>query len=389
MRLRLFRAPNMAEAMARVRAELGDDALILGTRPVQEGVEITAALESAASVAPAARPPVVPDPRRADLLAFHAVPATLRPALADGPLDQALRRALPFHRLALTGDARPLLLVGTPGAGKTLTVARLATRLVLAGCAPMVITADAKRAGATEQLAAFTRLLGLTLTVASHPVTVGRALARRPPGAPVLIDCPGTDAFDPTQMEELRALAAAADGSIALVLPAGLQVEEAADLAQAHAANGAEMLVATRLDLARRFGGLLAAAAAASLPLAEAGIGPGAADGLVPLTPEELARRMEARLAPSAAAAGGVADRLPRPAPTAAPRHHGPPPRREVDAHPTAAPTSHPMPPPASWQAAAMPDPRAPLHAGQAASVRPRPTPMPAPRARQDVRHAE
>ena len=45
MRLKLYRAASMAEAMARVRAELGADALILATRRVGDGVEITAALE--------------------------------------------------------------------------------------------------------------------------------------------------------------------------------------------------------------------------------------------------------------------------------------------------------------------------------------------------------
>jgi flagellar biosynthesis protein FlhF len=41
MRLKLYRAPRMAEAMAQVRAELGEDALILSTRRVADGVEIT------------------------------------------------------------------------------------------------------------------------------------------------------------------------------------------------------------------------------------------------------------------------------------------------------------------------------------------------------------
>jgi flagellar biosynthesis protein FlhF len=51
-------------------------------------------------------------------------------------------------------------------------------------------------------------------------------------------------------------------------------------------------MVATRLDLARRIGGVLAAAHA-GLAIAEGGVGPGAADGLVPLTPELLARRLQ------------------------------------------------------------------------------------------------
>ncbi len=226
------------------------------------------------------------------MLHYHGVPPSLHPALDAGPLDTALGRTLTFADLPLERGGRPLLLTGPPGAGKTLTTARLATRLVMAGITPMVMTADGKRAGATEQLAAFTRLLGVTLVVANHPVTLGRALARREDGAPVLIDAAGIDPFDPAQTDELRALAASVDGIVTLVLPAGLDPAEAADLAVAFAAAGASRLIVTRLDLTRRLGGLLAAAAAARLPLTEAGIGPGAADGLERLTPASLAARM-------------------------------------------------------------------------------------------------
>jgi flagellar biosynthesis protein FlhF len=52
------------------------------------------------------------------------------------------------------------------------------------------------------------------------------------------------------------------------------------------------MLVATRLDVTRRLGAVLAAAHAGGLALSEAGIGPGAADGLVPMTPGLLAERL-------------------------------------------------------------------------------------------------
>ena len=125
----------------------------------------------------------------------------------------------------------------------------------------MVITADGKRAGAIEQLAAFTKLLGINLIVASHPLALGRALTRRQDAAPVLIDSPGSDPFDPAQAEELAALAATADAITALVLPAGLDPAEAADLARAYAEQAATLLVATRLDLSPRLGGILAAAA--------------------------------------------------------------------------------------------------------------------------------
>ena len=277
----------MAEAMARIRAELGNDALILSTRRVGDGVEITAALEPD-DVPPPLAPP---DPGRLAILEFHNVPASLHGALCQGDLADALAEVISFGALPLGVGEQPLVLIGPPGAGKTLTVAKLATRLVMAGLPPMVITADGKRAGATEELAAFTKLLGISLIVASHPVTVGRALTRRQPGTPVLIDTPGSNAFDPMQIEELTALAATVDGTMIVVLPASKNPAEAEDQASLYHAAGSRLMVATRLDLARRLGGILAAAHA-GLALTEAGVGPGAADGLQPMTPEWLAKRL-------------------------------------------------------------------------------------------------
>ena len=266
MRLKLYRAPAMAQAMARVRAELGPDALILGTRRVADGVEVTAAVEP--------DEPQRSDPALIAALQYHGVAASLQPAfLGFAPL--------PFDE--------PLVFVGPPGAGKTLTVARLATRLVMAGIKPLVITADGKRAGATEELAAFTKLLGINLIVACHPATLGRTVAQR--SGPTLIDTPGCNPFDPASLEEMAALAAAGCANMVLVLPAGLDPAEATDLANAFVAAGCRHLVATRLDLAHRLGGVLAAAAT-GLALSEAGVGPGAADGLQPITPEWLTARL-------------------------------------------------------------------------------------------------
>jgi flagellar biosynthesis protein FlhF len=286
MRLKRYRASGMAQAMAQVRAELGEDALILATQRLGNGVEVTAALE------PDEGPPtplVSVDPTLVAALDFHGVPALLRSDLQRGDLATNLASSLSFAALPL--EERPLLIVGPPGTGKTLTVARLATRLVMSGIKPLVITADGKRAGATEQLAAFTKLLGINLVVACHPVTVGRALTRREPDTPVLIDSPGCDAFDPAQVEELSELASAANAATVLVLSGGLDPAEAVDVSRVYAAAGARLLVATKLDLARRLGGILAAAGA-GLALTEAGIGAGAADGLLPITPAWLAARL-------------------------------------------------------------------------------------------------
>ena len=325
MRVKLYRAQGMAAAMALIRDELGPEALILATRRLADGVEVTAALEPAEAPTVAAVPPArVPAPggdARAALLAHHGVPAALAARLATGTLEAALDATLVFAPLPLAPGGRPLLLAGPPGAGKTLTIAKLATRLVLAGSPPAVISADGRRAGAVEQLAAYTRLLGIELLVAGQPAALVRALAHpsaHPCGGLALIDAPGLDPFDPAQRAELAGLIAAAGASVVLVLPAGLDPTEAAEIAAAHAALGAGLLVPTRLDLARRLGSVLTAAAA-GLALAEAGIGPGAADGLAPCTPALLAARLRASGPGTVTPAGRVPEGAARSPPGTAP----------------------------------------------------------------------
>lgn len=292
MRLRVFTAPRMADAMAQLRAELGAEATILATRRVAGGVEVTAALEAEEPVLipPAAAPGPGPAPGP---LGFHNLPSGLAGRLGAGPIKEALAGALGFAPLP-GGRDRPLMLVGPPGAGKTLTCAKLATRLVLGGAAPVIVTTDSQRAGAVAQLAAFTGVLGLTLAVASSPAALGKALARRAPGQPAILDSAGCDPFDARQAMALHTLAAAARAELVLVLPAGLDAAEAADLARAFAALGARHMIPTRLDAARRLGAVLAAAEAGPLLLTEAGTGPDAAGGLEPLSPARLAARLAA-----------------------------------------------------------------------------------------------
>ncbi len=349
MRIRVFTAPRMAEAMAMVRSELGADAVILGSRRTAGGVEVTAALEApepatfppaafqptatapqAPPAAPAPAPPLaapafpaaapeaeahppaaVPPAAGAQgwapmgtapavpsglvgVLARHGVPPQLAARLLDGggALSPALAARLAFAPLPDAAQ-RPLLFAGPCGAGKSLTCAKLAASAVLrGGVPPLVVTADGQRAGATEQLAAFARVLGAPLVSASDPASVAAAVARRGERQAVLIDTAGCDPFDPGQAAALLALARASGAAVVAVLPAGLDAQESADLARAFAVLGARHLLPTRLDAARRLGGVVTAAAA-GLALTEAGTGPGVADGLTPLSPEWLARRLE------------------------------------------------------------------------------------------------
>jgi flagellar biosynthesis protein FlhF len=168
---------------------------------------------------------------------------------------------------------------------------------------PLLINTDHQRPGAAEQLTGVAEVLGASLAQATSPAAALQAIALRPPGGAVLIDTPGTDPFEPAQARLLAALIAQTRPNVALVLPAGLDCAEAAELARAFRALGATHLVATRLDATRRLGSVLAAAAAGQLVLAAGGIGPEASGQMLPLNAEWLADRLRRRshAAPAAA----------------------------------------------------------------------------------------
>src|SRR3954454_8132579 len=110
MRLKVYQAPNMGAAMAMVRTELGPEALIVATRPMDGGIEVTAALEQAAA---AAAP--LPDPARDEWFRWHGVPDALRARLARGDLLAALTAEFSFKKLPLHAGTPPVLLFGPPG----------------------------------------------------------------------------------------------------------------------------------------------------------------------------------------------------------------------------------------------------------------------------------
>ncbi len=333
MRLRTFVAPDARQAMARLRAELGEDAIIVATQELADGeVRITGAIERedfdlAELLAPAPASPCTEQLQA--VAAYHELPEELGRRLADAArrasaaqpvvvLAQALNDTFRFEPLAAsrsgpTSEAGPgsqgrpagaLLLAGPPGAGKTASIAKLAAAAVLDGRPVTVLTADASRAGGLEQLTALLAPLELRPEPAPEPAILRRLVADAGATA-LLIDSPGLNPFRPADLGTLSSLLEASRAEPVLVLPAGLGVADCAEIGQIYRTLGARRLLATKLDAARRLGGLLAAADA-GLAFAEAGIGPTIGQGLSPLSPGGLARLLfhHQELAASLAAGG-------------------------------------------------------------------------------------
>lgn len=309
MRLKSFSAATMAEAMELVRLELGDDAIIVSTQRSAgaKGVRITAALEqvdadlAVAEIFEEVHPSTAVEAVKS-ALESHGLPQRILERLANavrttGIADPtlacaaALEAAFSFAHLPEHSAPRPFMLVGPPGSGKSIAVAKLAARSVLKQRNVSVVTCDNIRAGALEQLTAFTRILEINLVKARGPESLRRAVDSSAGMFDLmLIDSPGLNPFKSSDMDYLQALIEAADVEPILVLAAGGDPTEAGEMAEAFGAIGATRLFTTRLDATRRLGSMLAAADAAQLAFCDVSASPHVASGISAISAISLAR---------------------------------------------------------------------------------------------------
>jgi flagellar biosynthesis protein FlhF len=329
MRLKSFYAKSMKEAMQMVRETLGEDAIIVATREENGGktVRVTAAVEQDDSYEDDfAIPNFELDPEGAsadhdrdewlqyddedeagavieeltDIMLRHSVPEDLTDQVlscatvlgveqTDVALVAALEHLFAFRPLNQKKGAPALMMVGPPGAGKTLATAKLATRAVMAGGKVAVITTDSQRAGGAEQLSAFTKILRINLVKADGPKQLREAIEAARGADQILIDTAGINPFSADETRDLARLVAAGSIDPVLVMPAGIDAEESGEIGRAYAAVGVKSMLPTRLDITRRLGGILSAAHHGGLIFAEGSHTPKVADGLFMMTPKRLA----------------------------------------------------------------------------------------------------
>ena len=326
MKLRTFIGRTSSEAMDQVRRAIGEDAIIIATREHPHGgVAVTVVAEGETGDVPppegpvlAAPPspeadetPVAPPFRQGESVAdtlygafrAHGLPAAIGGELMDlavgfetsdpaQALAAALERRFRFEPIDLSRAASPIMLVGPPGGGKTQTVGKLAARAAMAGRSVSLINADTDRTGRGAPIAGFAATLSCMFAEAGEARSLNKALAAGVGCDAVLIDAPGTNHLD---RDELDALGdCLIDGLVepVLVLPAGIDPIEAADMAEAYHALGARRAVIARLDAARRLGGALALAHDGRMGLAHFGTGQRIKDGLTDASPRALAQAL-------------------------------------------------------------------------------------------------
>lgn len=355
MKMQRYHARDTRQALARIRAELGEDAVILSTQRTADGVVVCAAIDfdfsegaelppeltaTAAAARETAAPPAREPDFAAELVAARHDYATEAPRLGefghspqigeeirslralletqvaslawndftrrepikariladltqlgvsrelaievvgelpDG-IDDLRASRLPLAHLArrvrtttspALEDGGMIALVGPNGVGKTVTLAKFATRWVLERGPRDValVTTDRDRFGAQEQLQALGRVLGIpTFAVegaAALPTTLERIGDRRL----VLIDTAGVNPRTQDVIDELGAVAATRDLEIALVLSASTQSGALETALAGFGALRPAHCVLTKIDEAATLGGTISALAAARLPV--------------------------------------------------------------------------------------------------------------------------
>jgi len=351
MKIRRYLGTDMRDALRQIRAELGDDAVILSTRALTTGVEVSAAIDAqllqSGVAVNTSKPTVMASvtlPDAAPVLEQQAMSDELRTlrqllerqlaalawndftrreplraqalteltelglardvalrVLAQLPSEVGTATAMPAHfdllaQQLLTAESplaqgAALAVIGAAGAGRTTVVAKLALRWVLEhGAGSLaIVTIDDEHIGAAAQAHALGRLLGVASFCFADAAACFAAAERIAGYDCLLIDAPALSS-NPGQNAALAATLRAAVAGLRslLVLPATTQAEVLAETLRRASAFAPLCCALTHYDEALSLGGALSALISTQLPLALLGDGPLMTDELRPARAPQL-----------------------------------------------------------------------------------------------------
>ncbi|GAB6125541.1 flagellar biosynthesis protein FlhF [Humidesulfovibrio idahonensis] len=350
MHVKTFKGSDMQAALARVKAELGDEAIILGTKTVRgasgKGCEITAAIDPRSAAAPSRNTPLMPardasgimpqmDPSPADWACEwrqikDQLMALVKPQLNMDELTPRQRVAIKYLEreeadmqvllrvyLELKADPdRPILPVlesvapcygfeskkwrqkfhvfaGPHGVGKTLTLIRLALREKQARpkARICVVAADQGQGKGRLVLRHYADLSGLAFREAGSAEEMQELIKEAPKFDMIFVDMPGLTG-KAALSEHLADLGLddGVDMAAHLVLAPYFAASQYAEIARRYMCPQLQSLIWTKLDEACSFGALLNMARLTELPVSALSFGSGLKNSIAPAQSDMLWR---------------------------------------------------------------------------------------------------
>ncbi len=180
-----------------------------------------------------------------------------------------ISRKLPIAPVDPLEEGGVIALVGPTGAGKTTTIAKLASRFAEKHAPRDValVTTDTTRIGAREQLYGYGRQLGIAVHEANSGTDLDQLLERLKDYKLVLIDTAGLGPRDRALAAQLQWLRAARQVRTLLVLPANTSFGDMDEVVRRFGAANLQGLVLSKLDETGRFGNALSVAVDHALPI--------------------------------------------------------------------------------------------------------------------------
>lgn len=314
MKIKNITAPNMMSALAEVKAQLGDEAIIISSEKTADGqILVTAALEEdfeinfdeRDEVEVVATKGVFDDRYLRDCLEYHAVVqnvgekimAVARQISAEQQIfDDKLILEKTFEKLYAYQDILDLrqpvkLFMGTPGSGKSTAIAKTATLAKFKKISTCIISTDNVRAGANKQLEAFAKILELDFYFCKDERSLYQQVNdAKKRYALILIDTPGINPFIDSEVDRVGKFSEVVKNQAILTVDTGRNTFEAVEIAEIFAKIGARCLLPTRLDLTRRIGSIMSVAACCDFSFCAASVSSSIANGLAPIDSKALAK---------------------------------------------------------------------------------------------------
>jgi flagellar biosynthesis protein FlhF len=218
--------------------------------------------------------------RKLQALAPNTTAIEARQALRQELLDRiAVSAELPSSSFEISGPGgvRSIIaLVGPPGAGKTITLAKLAVRYGLsAKRSTHIISYDSHRIASGDQLRAYAAVLGVSFEDLYTVDALSQSLKENVRKELILIDTPGYSASDFDLSADLsRFLSTYSHLDVHLVLSCALRSSDLSCMVERYQIFKPAKLLFTRLDETTSYGCIVNESARTGLPVSFLSAGP-------------------------------------------------------------------------------------------------------------------